>query len=169
MKLYRGDKVTLMVGWNETGMPSYSRGDTLVVDKQTSDECYDILGSGGLGFHIDWVQPCLYVYRDAKHCPEHRLWAEVCLGEPVHTADLPQRIRDLLLGGTFATMSDTVLKIIGWMVRRGEIKLPFTMVYVNGDGKESEHHMATDGDWVGYESVSEAGFYYLFSKGSDDA
>ena len=108
-----------------------------------------------------------YIYRDAAKCPYP--WAEVVNNRPVHPGDLQERVRWLIAKEqSFATQSDVVLSMLGWMVRKGELKLPFSVFYIEADGTEHENPIATDGGYVmpwpenGFESITEAGFHYRF-------
>ena len=83
----------------------------------------------------------IYVYRDASMCPYK--WAEVENGLPVHCGDMYERIKALEF--PWATQSDVVLSIVGWMIRTGELKLPLPVIFVSKDGIERIDRFASDG------------------------
>lgn len=109
----------------------------------------------------------IYVYRYADKAPQGTLWVEVAQGLSVHPADLETRLRALLAVGKthhIATQSDVVLSIIGWLVRTKQVALPFSLVYVDGSGKEYHNHYCSDGTllhpWPEGDSIIDAGFHY---------
>lgn len=87
---------------------------------------------------------------------------------PVHPGDLQHRVRKLIASGQdWATQSDIVLSMLGWMVRTGELKLPLTVTYVQADGGLFTNLLCDDGnflhDWPeanGPASIVDAGFHY---------
>lgn len=110
----------------------------------------------------------VYVYRDASYCPY--VLAEIQDGLPVHPGDLQERVRKLIAAEQpFATQSDIVLSMLGWMVRKEELKLPITIVYIDKDGSIYKMPIDVKGDFLvmpwpenGFESIIEAGFHYRF-------
>jgi hypothetical protein len=109
----------------------------------------------------------IYIFRNSAECPH--VWAEVCNDLPVHPGDLQKRVRKLISENkSFATQSDIVLSMLGWMARKGELKLPQVITYVEDDGTEHENPITTDGGFLmpwpesGFESINEAGFHYRF-------
>lgn len=109
----------------------------------------------------------IFIWRPAGHCPYE--WAEVEYGLPVHPSELQERVRSLIARDeSFATYSDTVLSMLGWMVRKREITLPLSVIYVDIEGKEHENPIDVDGMFVypwpeeGFESIQDAGFHYRF-------
>lgn len=110
---------------------------------------------------------CVYVYRYPDRCPYE--WAEVKQGWPVHPGELQRRVKDLINAGQpFATLSDIVISMLGWMVRTDQVGLPVRIVYVDADGVERENKMDGRGDLImpwpeeGFDSIQEAAFHYRY-------
>lgn len=111
----------------------------------------------------------VYYYRNPEQCPFP--YAEVKDGFPVHPGELQERVRALLKAGQpFATCSDVVLSLLGWMIRRKEIETPpLRIMYVYADGTSREIMYDTKGQFIqywpeeGWESAVEAGFYYRYT------
>jgi hypothetical protein len=89
-----------------------------------------------------------------------KTWAEVDNGTPVHTGDLLERVEKLLPTGDMATVSDTVIALIGYLIRTGKVTCPLTLIYVDKDGDEHKIPCCTDGTTLrpfpfeeGFESI----------------
>lgn len=109
----------------------------------------------------------VYVYRNPSECSYP--FAEVLNGKPVHAGDLRERVRSLIEEGLYwATCSDTVLSILGWMVRKGELKVPLHIIHVDANGETMAIRFDIKGDFIepwpeiGFESILDAGFHYRY-------
>jgi len=109
----------------------------------------------------------VYVPRNAKECQYP--FAEVEDGLPVHPGDLQARVRSLIASGKpWATQSDIVVSMLGWMIRKGEIKPPVRLACIDAKGELRENKFDVKGDLImpwpeeGFDSIQEAAFYYRY-------
>lgn len=109
----------------------------------------------------------VFIYRNPKECPFP--FAEVQDGYPVHPGELQTRVRELITSGKpWATLSKTVISILGWMIRRKELSCPLHLVYVPAEGEPKIIRFDIKGDLIewfpeeGYESIEAAEFHYHY-------
>jgi hypothetical protein len=92
-------------------------------------------------------------------------------GLPVHPGELLERVRVLLARGEpFATQSDLVLTILGWLVCTEELPLPVMVVYVDASGRTYDNPLDANGQLVkpwpeeGRNSIQVAAFHYRYDS-----